>query len=228
MTASGIANSAVHALHSGQTGILAIVDQRVPDAEFLLASLAVPNHSGRVGPEEDGLEQLREMAERFPRRPVIVICHGAPGALILGERTITADTVRSRRSTLSHIRKALAGAPVSLFACSVGEGLAGRTFLAMLAAGIDAPVSAASRPIGDAARGGTWVLDISVSTDPARLAQGGTAEGWPFDPAMLPAYKHLLCEDLQDGHGPGDRPGRRKAFRNDEPQRLGPLHQGTG
>lgn len=192
MTAYGISNDTAHARNTDPDETLVLVDHRVPDSEFLLASLAVPSVARRVGPEEDGLWRLREMAERFPRRPVTVICHGTPGALILGKRAVTADSVRAGRQTLTQIRKALAGAPVSLFACSVGEGLAGRTFLAMLAAGFGAPVSAASRPVGDAEKGGTWVLDVAVSTDPARLASNGAPECWPFDPAMLPAYKHLL------------------------------------
>ncbi|WP_193187151.1 DUF4347 domain-containing protein [Nisaea sediminum] len=193
MSAYGIASDSNIARTTGPDEMLVLVDHRVPDAEFLLAALAVPSIAGRVGPEEGGLERLREMIEKAPRRPVIVICHGAPGALILGMRTITADDLRARRETLARIRKALSGAPVFLYACSVGEGLVGRTFLAMLAAGFDAPVSAASRPVGDAEKGGTWVLDVTVSTDPARLAPSGAPQGWPFDPVLLPAYRYLLA-----------------------------------
>ncbi|WP_323797309.1 DUF4347 domain-containing protein [Nisaea sp.] len=169
------------------------IDNRVPDSEFLLAALAVPAQTIRIGPDDDALSRILKTVRKSPGNRLVIICHGAPGALLLGEHTVTRDMLLTHRNTLSRIGRALRGAPISLYACSVAHGRDGRAFLAALASGTGCPVSASSLSVGDASKGGKWSLNTMVSTDPSRLpGRAEPSDAGPFDPDKLPAYQHLL------------------------------------
>ena len=169
------------------------IDDRVPDSEFLLAALAVPAQTIRIGPGDDALERVLKTVRKSPGERLVIICHGAPGALLLGEHTVTRDMLLARRNLLSRIGRALCGASISLYACSVAHGRDGHAFLAALSSGTGCPVSASSLSVGDAAKGGTWSLNTMVSTDPSRLpGRAALPDAGPFDPDKLPAYQHLL------------------------------------
>lgn len=169
------------------------IDNRVPDSEFLLAALAVPAQTIRIGPADDALARISKTVRKSPGNLLVIICHGAPGALLLGEHTVTRDMLLTRLSTLSHIGRALCGASISLYAGSVAHGRDGRAFLVALSSGTGCPVLASSLSIGDAAKGGTWSLDTMVKTDPGHLPERAKPpNGGPFDPDKLPAYQHLL------------------------------------
>jgi len=173
--------------------MIVAIDARVPDSEFLLAALAVPAETTRIGPEEDALEQLLKMARKFSGSRLVIVCHGSPGSLVLGDQTLTTDKLLARRNTLSRIGRALGGAPISIYACSVAHGRNGRAFLSALASGTGCPVSASTLEVGDTTKGGKWSLNTMVSTDPSRLpGRSGLPDAGPFDPDKLPAYQHLL------------------------------------
>lgn len=173
--------------------VIVAIDDRVPDSEFLLAALAVPAQTIRIGPDDDGLERILKTARKSSGNRLVIICHGAPGALMLGTHTLTRDMLLARRNTLSRIGRALHGAPISLYACSVAHGRNGRAFLSALASGTGCPVSASTLEVGDTAKGGKWSLNTMVSTDPSRLpGRTGGPDAGPFDPEKLPAYQHLL------------------------------------
>ncbi len=169
------------------------IDDRVPDSEFLLAALAVPAKTIRIGPEDDALARILDAVRNSSGNRLVIICHGTPGALLLGAPTITADELRARRNILSCIGRALRSAPISLYACSVAHGRKGRAFVSALASGTGCPISASSLSVGDASKGGKWSLNTMVSTDPSRLPdRAAPPDAGPFDLDKLPAYQHLL------------------------------------
>ncbi|MFX4223904.1 MAG: DUF4347 domain-containing protein [Thalassobaculum sp.] len=114
--------------YAGQADLLVVIDDRVPDREFLLSALAVSAAIVRISPRDAALEKIGEATERFPGRRVAIFCHGSPGTLLLGAHPITADASsrRSGRVALSRIRRSLRGAPVSAL-CLHGSGRSGRT-----------------------------------------------------------------------------------------------------
>lgn len=190
--------------YAGQADLLVVIDDRVPDREFLLSALAVSAAIVRISPRDAALEKIGEATERFPGRRVAIFCHGSPGTLLLGAHPITADASsrRSGRVALSRIRRSLRGAPVSLYACTVAEGRAGRALLATLAAALHCDVTASSRPVGSAAEGGAWDLDVTVSSDRQTLTAVGAGSSL-FDPVKLSAYGHLLVVTNANDSGPG-------------------------
>lgn len=174
--------------------MIVAIDDRVPDSEFLLAALTEPAEAIRIGPMEDGLERVLKTVQKIRGSSLVIICHGVSGALMLGDRTVNTDAVLTRRNTLSRIGRALGGAPIALYACSVAEGRNGHAFLAALASGTGCPVSASSRMVGDTAKGGSWSLDTTVSTNRDAMPEhAGLPETGPFDLDKLPAYRHLLA-----------------------------------
>ena len=173
--------------------VIVAIDARVPDSEFLLAALTVPAQTVRIGPDDDALARILKTVRKSSGNRLVIICHGAPGALLFGEHTITKDALLTRRNILSRIGRALRGAPISLYACSVAHGQSGRAFLATLASGTGCPVSASSLSVGDPSKGGKWSLNTIVSTDPSRLpGRAAPPDAGLFDPDKLPAYQHLL------------------------------------
>ncbi|MDF1794852.1 MAG: DUF4347 domain-containing protein [Thalassobaculaceae bacterium] len=138
---------------------LVVLDARVPGAKAILAALSVPACIVRIDPDRDGLAQLVAAVEAVPGRPLVVICHGEPGALSLGNRQVTATTLAERWNELAVLGAGLAGAAIELYACSVAEGETGQAFVTTLERATGCPVAAASKPVGGSALGGTWTLD---------------------------------------------------------------------
>ena len=138
---------------------LVAIDARVPEADAIVAALTVPARIVRIDLERDGLAQIVAAAEAAPGRRLAVVCHGRPGALALGDAPLTAATLVRRRVELVALGRALAGAPIELYACAVAEGAAGREFVAALQRATGCPVAAAGGPVGGTELGGSWVLD---------------------------------------------------------------------
>ncbi|SDG60538.1 DUF4347 domain-containing protein, partial [Thalassobaculum litoreum] len=163
---------------------LVLIDARVPAADGLLAALARPCRVVRMPQGADGLALLRRALSesRTPPSSVHLISHGAPGRLLLGRKRI--DTAALRRSVveLADIRRRLAGAPVTLYGCSVGAGESGRAFVATLAAALGSRVLASSTPTGAASRGGDWNFDVAVGASQmvsSNLIELDGAALWP-------------------------------------------------
>ncbi|WP_420564761.1 DUF4347 domain-containing protein [Thalassobaculum sp.] len=172
-------------------GAVVVIDDRVPEAEAILAALTVPARVVRVPAEADGLDLILAAAQDAPGRRLVVICHGRPGGLFLGNRPLTARSLSGRWDTLAAIGAALSGAPIELYACSVGAGAPGRAFVAALEAATGSPVAAARRPVGGAALGGSWTLD-----------RGRPAPNPALDAAALAALPVLLI--VWNNAGTGD------------------------
>ncbi|WPZ35013.1 DUF4347 domain-containing protein [Thalassobaculum sp. OXR-137] len=163
---------------------LVLIDARVPEPEILLAALARPCRVVRVPQGADGLAVLRRALSEngTPPPSVHLFSHGAPGHLLLGRERIDTAALRQRVVELDAIRRALAGAPVTLYGCSVGAGESGWAFVATLAAALGSGVRASSTPTGAASRGGDWAFDVAVGASPtgfSDLIERDRAALWP-------------------------------------------------
>jgi Ca2+-binding RTX toxin-like protein len=145
------------------------VDCRVDDRAALLAGLGVDSEWRLVGPDEDGLRQIRAALDgQRDVASIRIVAHGRPGAILLGSTEIDGDTLARRDGELARIGQALAvGGDLQLYACAVGDGEVGRAFVDALAEGLGVPVAAASTPVGHADLGGDWRLDVGRATSPA-------------------------------------------------------------
>ncbi|WP_435536790.1 DUF4347 domain-containing protein, partial [Azospirillum sp. ST 5-10] len=122
----------------------------------------------------DGADAHPVLASVLAERPAAIhlLAHGAPGELRLGAHPITADSLADRAWAEAP------GSEILIHACDVGAGAAGRRFVERLAAATGTRVAAAAHPVGDAAQGGSW--DLDVTSAPVRSAGPFAGhEAWP-------------------------------------------------
>jgi len=164
------------------------VDYRVEDRAVLLAGLGADCEWRLVGPDEDGLRQIRvALGGQRDVASIRIVAHGWPGTILLGAAEIDGDTLARRNGELAEIGQALAaGGDLQIYGCAVGDGEAGRAFVDALAEGLGVPVAASSTPVGHADLGGDWRLDVGeLRTKPLAVPQwrgvlGLTVAGIPL------------------------------------------------
>jgi hypothetical protein len=126
-----------------------------------------------LGGEQDGLAQLARWAAGHEGLDALhLVCHGAPGRLMLGARTLDRQALDEPdvQDALAAIGLSLgAGGAVLLYSCNVAEGAEGRAFVAQLALALGAPVAASAHVIG----AGNWTLEH------ASAAMAVTPLAWP-------------------------------------------------
>ncbi|GAB4172794.1 MAG: hypothetical protein OHK0024_09260 [Thalassobaculales bacterium] len=160
--------------------ILLAVDGRVAMPQAFRRALAGRGRLVRIDPGADGLGQVLAAARAAPGRRLVLVGHGGPGVLWLGDRPLTVAALRRSRLGLAAIGAAIAAVPVEIYACGLAAGAAGRDFLAALELGLGRPVAAATAPL--LGRGGGWRLD--AGTLPALPA---------LDARRLADYPHNLA-----------------------------------
>ncbi|MCW2243091.1 DUF4347 domain-containing protein [Azospirillum canadense] len=148
-----------------------IADAGLEDIDSLLSFKRADVQVLRVTATEDAHPLL---AAALAERPsaVHIVAHGEPGRVRLGARPLDADSLSSR--SWPHAE----GTEIHIHACRAGADAAGRRLVNGLAARTGARVAASTRPVGHAARDGSWALD--VSTGPIRNPSAFVgAESWP-------------------------------------------------
>jgi len=119
---------------------------------------------------------------------VHIVSHGSPGSLHLGNSLLNSDSLTRYRSQLQQWRKALQdNAEILLYGCSVAAGAAGAAFVNQLESVLGATIAASSTPVGNAARGGNWELDVKTGAVAAPLA---------FQPEVLACYAGVLLDPI--------------------------------
>ncbi|KAA0675643.1 DUF4347 domain-containing protein, partial [Roseomonas genomospecies 6] len=136
-----------------------LLSRRHPDVQVVLVSATDDGHA--------------VLAAALAARPSVlhVVAHGEPGRVLLGAQPLDA------RSLLDRSWPDARGTEIHIHACHAGAGEAGRLLLDRLAAATGAAVAASSGPVGPAARGASWTLDMR--TAPVGAPSPFTAvEGW--------------------------------------------------
>ena len=162
----------------------AIVDTQIADPDSLIAGLRPGISVHRIGADGGGLEALAtRLAGRRDVPALHIFAHGAPGRLVLGDSTVTADSLAAQPGLAAAIAAALADdATINLDACHAGAGPQGARLVRALAAATGAHVAAADGLVGDAAKGGGWALPQTAG----RPARSGAVR----DDG---AYRHVLA-----------------------------------
>ncbi|MFM7272608.1 MAG: DUF4347 domain-containing protein, partial [Gammaproteobacteria bacterium] len=171
--------------------------RRVVFIDASLASAALPDALDGSGlrvvlidAASDPLQQIAAaLASEQNVAAVEILSHGGPGVLLLGGRTVTADSLLASADVLSQWKSALApGADILLYGCEAASGGQGARLLEMLSLLTGADVAASSDPSGNPDSGGNWTLENST---------GATAEG--VASRFLPALASTLAVVTGDG-----------------------------
>ena len=115
---------------------------------------------------EDGLSTMAQILEgRSDIDAIHVISHGGTGRLILGNSTLTIDTINANAETLTSIGQSLsADGDLLLYGCNIGQDGAGQAFIDALGAITEADIAASDDLTGAASLDGDWNLEASSGT----------------------------------------------------------------
>jgi hypothetical protein len=147
---------------------MVFIDSRVADHPTLIAGLSADSVPVWLDAAHDGLEQMQAaLAGRRDLASIRILAHGRPGALTIGSGELTRKRVASHAEELAAIGRVLADdGDVQIYGCEVGDGSDGRAFVRALAEALGAQVAASSTPVGHAALGGAWRLDVGELRTP--------------------------------------------------------------
>ena len=145
-------------LSQASTKFLVFIDPAVDDYQSLVKGVVANADVIVLDSQRDGVEQITEaLRDRPTPESIHIVSHGSPGALYLGNSQLNLRN-------LAHYADDLAGwaAPqLLLYGCNVAAGDAGSEFIETLSTLTGAAIAASTSPIGNAALGGNWQLDVT-------------------------------------------------------------------
>lgn len=176
-------------IDTGTEGYAQLVAGVVPGARLLLLD------SGADG-AVDGMARISEAIAQHSPQAIHLIAHGAPGCLYLGNTELSLNTLAAHASSLSHwfsptlnpASTANSAPSLVLYGCHVGAGDAGEEFVQKLHQLTGANVFAASGPVGAAAQGGSWQLDVQAGA----VAHDATPASLAISPQAQATYAGVL------------------------------------
>jgi uncharacterized protein YbcV (DUF1398 family) len=175
--------SDVQRMSRGGGGEALLIDAGLDDSHVLAAGARAGMDIAPFGGPDDGLAGLAAWALGHDGYDALhIVCHGAPGRLMLGARILDAAALAEPAvlDALAAIGGCLSpGGAVLLYACDVARGAAGADFVAALSRALGAPVAAATGVVGAPALGASWDLDVATAA-------------LPVAPHAWPAYAHTL------------------------------------
>ena len=155
------------------------VDASVSDIATILGGLRPEVEAIVLGSSRPAARQIAEALHgRRDLDAVHVMAHGAPGRVRFAAGEWSATTLGQDAEDFPAIGRALgADGDLRLWSCSAGAGPEGDDFVTRLAWASRADVSAASGPVGAAAKGGAWRLNSRSSRveAPPPLSAAGMA-----------------------------------------------------
>ena len=170
------------------------VDSSVEGIEHLLAGLSPEVDPYLLPPHQDGIEEITEIltAQYAPGdvNAIHILSHGVPGCLKFSTGELSLSTLERHASDLSQwgVRS------ICLYGCNVAAGDAGEEFVAKLHRLTGAEVAASSTPVGNAALGGNWQLDVSTAQNSVEKTVV-----IPISPEVRAAYLGILRDTDNDG-----------------------------
>src|SRR5215470_12887167 len=168
---------------------IVFVDGAIAGAEALATGACADVVAVILDPGRDGVRQIADYLRRHDvhgAAAIAIVAHGASGLMRIAGTTLSAATIARHRPLLSRIGAALRpGGDILLYGCDVAQDAAGAAFLQLLSRFTGgANIAASSHPVGAAAAGGDWNLDVRIGTiDAAR----------PFTPQALAGFAGVLA-----------------------------------
>lgn len=152
-----------------------LADASLPDLSILLRAVRAGTTIVTVDPAADGVEMLAAVLREGPDA-IHVLAHGEPGRVLLGRQALDRETLAALPIGTSDI---------AFHACDVAATDAGHAFIDAVATRTSGSVSAASGKVGDAAQGGSWVLDVSMRPKGDLALFDDLREAWPHLLAVI-------------------------------------------
>ncbi len=141
---------------------LIVVDSQVDECWRLVDELGGQGSLRVIQADEDGVAVITEALGHHPTDTLIVVAHGAPGRITLGNTPLDLDSLERYSEALGHWFATDASPQIYLYGCQVAAGDAGAEFLARLHHLTGAGVAASPRLVGHGDLGGDWQLDATV------------------------------------------------------------------
>lgn len=178
---------------SANSQSIVFVDSSVPDYQSLIAGLSADSDVVIIQPGEDGVATITETLAFYDSVSAIhLVTHGNPGAIQLGNTTLSTTTLEQYADQLQSWQEVLtADADLLIYGCNVAADAAGVAFAERLSSLTGADVAASDDLTGSAALGGDWNLEFNT----------GWIENFaPFSTDSLSGYSHALdvVDDLEN------------------------------
>lgn len=141
---------------------VAFIDRGIDDFQTIANAILPEVEVVLLSPQRDGIQQmLRVLADWQDVAAVHIFSHGSPGRLHLGSGQLNIDNLE-HYAELPHWSHAFTDRDLLIYGCHVGQGKEGTAFLEKLQRLTAANIAATAQPIGNAAKGGTWNLEIQL------------------------------------------------------------------
>ena len=182
------------------TGVLVIVDSRVPDYQSLINQLPADATVRVVGADESGLDVVGAELAKGEFEAVHILSHGTPGSFALGTDTLNNDSLASHSAALSAWAAQLtAEADILLYGCDIAQGEQSQAFINEVARLTSADIAASTNATGAAAKGGDWVLESATGSIEAGvlgfIGYGELLADATVTDAQLPTAPREVSED---------------------------------
>ncbi|MGD1937749.1 MAG: DUF4347 domain-containing protein [Cyanophyceae cyanobacterium] len=183
---------------------LFIVDSRISDVDQLLAGIDQPAQFLPIAPGENAIAQISQALGTYANGVdrLEILCHGQPGALLLGRDSLDAARLTQYGDALKTWGRVLGKTgEIILHGCQVGAGEIGRAFVEQLHRITGVGIAANRGMTGGESTGGSWNFNV--------LAGGATGRSRLNSPARR-AYSHTLTTfvvDQASDDGTGTVPG---------------------
>ncbi|MCG8518651.1 MAG: DUF4347 domain-containing protein, partial [Pseudomonadales bacterium] len=143
---------------------VAFIDTGLYDYQTLVEGVSEGIEVVLVAPDQDGIRVMAEWARTHHGFSAIhILGHGNSGVQILGDATLSRDSLKRYQDELCGIGQALAkDGDILLYGCEVAKTELGRNFIAELAQVVGANIAASPTLTGAADLGGNWDLDVHV------------------------------------------------------------------
>ena len=154
---------------------LVIIDAEVEDYQTLVDGVVEGSAVVVLDRDRDGIRQIAEILSQHPQLTSLhVVSHGSPGCLYLGNTELSLGSIDRYTDQL----KTWVFPSLLLYGCNVAAGDAGAEFIAKLKQLTGSEISASTTPIGHAARGGNWDLDVRTSDQASAIAFTSKIDRW--------------------------------------------------
>ncbi|MBD1942561.1 cadherin-like domain-containing protein [Coleofasciculus sp. FACHB-712] len=143
---------------------IAFIDSGLEDYQSLVAGVAPGIEVVVLDSRQDGVEQIsRALAERQRVSSVHIVSHGASGAIYIGDRELSLETLNHYGNELLSWADWLApNAELLIYGCEVAKGDRGQAFIHCLSELTGASVHASTIRVGNGDLETNWRLDTTI------------------------------------------------------------------
>ncbi|MDB5516178.1 MAG: glycosyl hydrolase, partial [Tardiphaga sp.] len=170
---------------------IVFIDKQAPDYQMLADGVKAGVTAVILDSDRDGLTQIADYLTAHPSSnltTIDIVAHGQDGMLFLGNGVLDNATVGQYAAQLKTIGAALkSGGDLMLYGCDIAENPDGLILMQRIVEATGADVAGSTGPVGDAARGGSWSLNVTA---------GAITSAAPFTAETLSQYHGLLNAQL--------------------------------